>query len=377
MSTKPQSSSGLEGIIATRSAICEVDEDNCELYYYGYSIKDLAENSSFEEVAYLLLHGKLPNKKRLESFKKKLLNERNIPEKALDVIKRLPRDTDPMDVLKIAVGDLQTMDPDASLNSNEANMRKAIRLIAKIPTVITTHYHFIHGNIVVKPHKELSFASNFLYMLNGKIPDDYESEVLDKSLILYAEHELNASTFAARIVASTLSDMHSAVIAAIAALKGPLHGGANERAMEMILKIERPERAEEWVRNALLRKRRIMGFGHRVYKKEDPRSPIIKKLSKGLSERRGERRWFDISQIVEKVMNTEKGLHANLDFYSSSAYYLLDIPILLYTPIFVVSRVTGWVAHIMEQYKDNRLIRPRAEYIGPAKREYIPLEDRS
>ncbi|MGR3220028.1 MAG: citrate/2-methylcitrate synthase [Candidatus Anammoxibacter sp.] len=377
MSTKPESASnGLEGIIAARSAICEVDEDNCELYYYGYSIKDLPENSTFEEVAYLLLNGELPGKDALRDFCKKLANEREIPEKAIDIIKDLPRDTNPMDVLKIIVGDLQTMDPDASSNSNAANMRKAIRLIAKIPTIITTHYHLIHGNEPVKPNKELSLATNFLYMLNSKLPEDFEAAVLDKSLILYAEHELNASTFAARVVASTLSDMHSAVIAAIAALKGPLHGGANERAMEMILEIGSPANAESWIKDALAKKRKIMGFGHRVYKKEDPRTPIIKKMTMELSERLNEKRWFEISQITEDIMKTEKGLHANLDFYSSSAYYLLGIPIVLYTPIFVISRVTGWIAHIMEQYNDNRLIRPRAEYTGPAKRQYINIEDR-
>ncbi|MGR3317652.1 MAG: citrate/2-methylcitrate synthase [Candidatus Anammoxibacter sp.] len=377
MGTKPESASGLEGIIAARSSICEVDEDNCELYYFGYSIKDLPGNATFEEVAYLLLNGELPDKDELKDFCKKLAHEREIPEKAIDVIKDLPRDTDPMDVLKIIVGDLQTLDPDASSNSNDANMRKAIRLIAKIPTIITTHYHLIHENRPVKPNPSLSLAANFLYMLNSKLPEDFEVDVLDKSLILYAEHELNASTFAARVIASTLSDMHSAVIAAIAALKGPLHGGANEKAMEMLLEIGSPANAESWVKDALSKKKRIMGFGHRVYKKEDPRTPIIKKIAKELSDRLGEKRWFEISQITENIMNTEKGLHANLDFYSSSAYYLLGIPIPLYTPIFVASRVTGWIAHIMEQYNDNRLIRPRAEYIGPEKRKYINIDDRS
>jgi citrate synthase len=255
-------------------------------------------------------------------------------------------------------------------------MRKAIRLIAKIPTLITDHYHFSQGREPVKPNPQLSLAANFLYMLKGKEPESFESGVLDKSLILYAEHELNASTFAARVVASTLSDMHSAIVAAIGALKGPLHGGANERAMEMLLEIGRPEKVEFWIKNALAEKKRIMGFGHRVYKRQDPRNPIIKKMSKELGERLNNNLWFEISQKVEKIIDVEKGLHPNLDFYSSSAYYLLGIPIPLYTPIFVASRVTGWVAHVMEQYSDNRLIRPRAEYIGPERRNYIPLEDR-
>lgn len=376
MSNKPVTFGGLDGIIAGISSICEVDEDHSELFYYGYSIKDLAENSTFEEVAYLLLKGNLPCKDELEDFSKELSEEREVTEQTVDVIKRLPKETDPMDVLKIAIDDLHTMDPDASSNTNEANARKAIRLIAKIPTIITINYHIIQGKKPIKPHPKLSHAANFLYMLNRKKPEDIKSNVLDKSLILYAEHEFNASTFVARVVASTLSDMHSAVIAAIAALKGQLHGGANERAMEMILEIRRPERAETWVKEALSKKKRIMGFGHRIYKKEDPRTPIIKKITKELGERLNENRWFVISQKIEDIMNVEKGLHANLDFYSSSAYYLLGIPIPLYTPIFAASRVTGWTAHIMEQYNDNRLIRPRAEYIGVERRKYVPLKDR-
>lgn len=368
--------SGLEGVIAGRTSICEVDEERCHLYYRGYSIADLAENSNFEEVAYLLLKGDLPNKKDLENFSRELLSEREIPEKIIDIIKNIPKETDPMDILKIAVGIFQTMDPDASSNMADANMRKAIRLIAKIPSIITSHYHISQGRNPIKPNPKLSLAANFLYMLKGKEPEDFESDVLDKSLILYAEHELNASTFAARIIASTLSDLHSAIGAAIGALKGPLHGGANERAMEMLLEIGEPEKAESWMKDALFRKKRIMGFGHRVYKREDPRNPIIKKMSKELGDRLGENQWFEISQKVEEIINTEKGLHPNLDFYSSSAYYLLGIPISLYTPIFVASRVSGWAAHVMEQYNDNRLIRPRSEYIGPKKRKYIPVEER-
>ena len=376
MNTEQKSADGLEGIIAGRSSICEVDEENCELYYRGYSILDLAEHSNFEEVAYLLLNGDLPDKEDLDEFRKQLSTEREIPQKVYEVLKGLPPKTNPMDVLKIAVGILQTVDPDASSNSEEANMRKAIRLIAKIPTVITDNYHFSHGNEPVKPNPHLSLAANFLYMLTGKEPEAFESDALDTSLILYAEHELNASTFAARVVVSTLSDMHSGIIAAIGALKGPLHGGANERAMEMLLDIDEPEKAESWIKNALSQKKKIMGFGHRVYKKMDPRNPVIKRISKELGERHGNSKWFEISEIVEKIIDKDKGLHPNLDFYASSSYYLLGIPISLYTPIFVASRVTGWVAHVMEQYSDNRLIRPRAEYTGTTKRKYVPIEDR-
>ena len=376
MSAEQKIAAGLAGIITGRSSICEVDEENCELYYRGYSILDLAEHSNFEEVAYLLLKGELPEKKNLGEFQNKLSEEREIPHKVDEVLKGLSAKTDPMDVLKIAVGILHTVDPDASSNEEEANIRKAIRLIAKIPTIITDNFHFSHGNEPVKPNPHLSLAENFLYMLKGKEPEAFESSALEKSLILYAEHELNASTFAARVVVSTLSDMHSGIIAAIGALKGPLHGGANERAMEMLLEIEEPEKAESWIKDALLQKKRIMGFGHRVYKKMDPRNPVIKKMSKELGERQGVNKWFEISEIVEKIIDREKGLHPNLDFYASSSYYLLGIPIPLYTPIFVASRVSGWIAHVMEQYSDNRLIRPRAEYTGEKKREYVPIEDR-
>ncbi len=376
MNNKPIIASGLEGVIAGRTSICKIDEDQCELFYGGYSIDDLASNSSFEEVTYLLLYGDLPDKKSLEDFCNKLSAERKIPVELINIIKKLPRGIDPMDVLKIAVGILHTSDPDGTSNTDDANIRKAVRLIAKIPTIITYDYRITNDTEPVEPNPRLSFASNFLYMLNGEEPESYKSDVLDKSLILYAEHGLNASTFAARVVASTLSDLHSAVIAAIGALKGPLHGGANERVMEMLLEIGDVEKVEPWIKKALSEKKRIMGFGHRVYKKQDPRNPIIKGLVKELGERLGNNKWFEMSQEMEDVVTAEKGLHPNLDFYTSSAYYLLGIPIPLYTPIFVASRVTGWIAHVMEQYNDNRLIRPRSEYVGHERRKYIPLEDR-
>ena len=376
MNDKPKIASGLEGVIAGRTSICKIDEDKCKLFYGGYSIDDLALNSNFEEVTYLLLNGDLPDKKGLEDFCNKLSAEREIPVELIDIIKELPRETDPMDVLKIAVGILHTSDPDGTSNTDDANMRKAIRLIAKIPTIITYDYRITNDLEPVEPNSRLSFASNFLYMLNGEEPESYKSDVLDKSLILYAEHGLNASTFTARVVASTLSDLHSAVIAAIGALKGPLHGGANERVMEMLLEIGDPEKVEPWIKQALSEKKRIMGFGHRVYKKQDPRNPIIKGLVKELGERLGNNKWFEMSQKMEDIVTAEKGLHPNLDFYTSSAYYLLGIPIPLYTPIFVASRITGWIAHVMEQYNDNRLIRPRSEYVGHERRKYVPLEDR-
>jgi citrate synthase len=369
-------SPGLEGIIAGRTTICKVDEERGELLYRGYPIEELVESSSFEEVAYLLLMGELPEKLALEEFCNKLKEERDIPGEIKQVIRCIPPITHPMDVLKIIVGVLGAMDPDASSNTEEANVRKAIRLVSRFPTVITTYYRISLGKEPVKPDKDLSHAANFLYMLKGKEPEDFESRALDTSFILYAEHEFNASTFAARVTASTLSDMHSAVVSAIGALKGPLHGGANERAMEMLLEIGDPEKAEAWVKGALSRKKRIMGFGHRVYKKEDSRTSFIKKTVKELSEREGEKRWFDIARGVEDVMAREKGLHANLDFYSGPAYYLLGIPISLYTPIFAAARVVGWAAHVMEQFACNRLIRPRGEYTGPERKRFTPLKDR-
>lgn len=376
MDAKTPIAAGLEDIIAGKSSICEVDEKMCELFYYGYSIVELAEKSTFEEVAYLLLYGNLPKKEELAAFSAKLIEEMKLDDKVKDVIRLIPHKTDPMDVLKIAIGIEQTIDPDASSNTNETNIQKAIRIMAKIPSIITYHHHCAQNSEDVIPNPNLSFPANFLYMLRGNEPESTETMVLDKSLILYAEHELNASTFAARVIASTLSDMHSAVIAAIAALKGPLHGGANERVMEMLLEIDTPENVEPWIMDALTKKKRIMGFGHRVYKRKDPRSPIIKKMAKELSEKSGNNKWFEMSEKIEVIINREKGLHDNLDFYSSSVYYLLGIPIPLYTPIFVISRITGWVAHIMEQYNDNRLIRPRAEYIGPDKREYVKIDNR-
>lgn len=367
---------GLEGIIAGHSSICNVDEDKCQLFYRGYAITDLAENSTFEETAYLLLKGELPDEKSLKEFHESLCAHRELPKEVEETLRWLPKEADPMDALKVAVGVLETTSKDAASNAPEDNMRKAIRLIARMPVLITTHYHISQGKEPVKPRTDLSHAANFLYMLKGKEPDAFEAEVLDKTFILYAEHELNASTFAARITASTLSDMHSAIITAIGTLKGSLHGGANERVMEMILEIGEAGKAEEWVLNAMKEKKKIMGFGHRVYKTGDPRNPIIKAMSRQLSERSGEKRWYEISEIVEKVVDREKGLHANLDFYSSSAFYFMGIPIPLYTPLFVASRIVGWAAHVMEQHADNKLIRPRADYTGPAPRNYAAMGKR-
>ncbi len=367
-------SPGLEGVIAGKTSICKVDEERGELLYRGYPIEELVEHSSFEEVAYLLLYGELPGKSELEAFCDEITDDRDLPNEVKRVIGCLPAGTHPMDVIKVIVGVLGSIDPDARSNTEEANLRKAVRLVARIPTVITAHYRILEGKEPIRPDRKLSHAGNFLYMLNGEWPEDFEARALDTSLILYAEHEYNASAFAARVTSSTLSDLHSAVVSAIGTLKGPLHGGANEKAMEMLLEIGEPGNVEQWVKGALSEKKRIMGFGHRVYKKEDPRTVYIKKMAEELSEREGETRWFEIARRVEDLMASEKGLHANLDFYSGPLYYLLGIPIVLYTPIFAASRVAGWAAHVMEQLADNRLIRPRAEYTGPEKRKFTPLE---
>ncbi|GMQ80003.1 MAG: citrate synthase [Thermodesulfobacteriota bacterium] len=376
MTDKPITSAGLEGVIAGETSICNIDEDECVLYYRGYSIVDLARYSTFEETAYLLLDGELPNKKELKEFCDALSAARELPKEVEQILYWLPPETDPMDALKVAVGVLEATSPDAVSNTFEDNRKKAIRLISRMPVIIATHYQISKKKEPVKPRADLSIAANFLYMLHGKEPDDFASNILDKSFILYAEHEFNASTFAARITASTLSDMHSAIITAIGTLKGPLHGGANERVMEMLIEIGEPAKAETWIKNALNQKKKIMGFGHRVYKKGDPRNPFVKQFASELGEKAGENRWFEISQIVENIVDQEKGLHANLDFYASSTYYLMGIPIPLYTPLFAAARVTGWAAHVMEQHGDNRLIRPRGNYTGPGKREYVSMDER-
>jgi citrate synthase len=355
---------GLEGIIADTSSICDV-EDEKGLIYRGFSIDDLSENALFEEVAYLLLFGKLPDAQELENFISLLSQERDIPEDLLSIIRKLPQSSNIMDVLKASISILALYDPDVSDNSRNANIRKAIRLIAKTPTIITASYRIFQGKEPIQPDLKLSHTQNFFSMLNGKVPKDFIVKVLNVSLILYAEHEFNASTFSARVTASTLSDMYSAITSAIGTLKGPLHGGANEKVMEMILEIGEVDKVEIWIKNALARKERIMGFGHRVYKKGDSRSGIIKKFSKELGEYLGQGKWYRISCIIEDVMLREKGLYPNLDFYSATALYQMGIPIELFTPVFVASRITGWTAHVIEQHENNRLIRPRCLYTGP------------
>jgi 2-methylcitrate synthase len=377
---RPAYSPGLEGVIAGESALCLVDEGEAGLRYRGYAIGDLAEHGSFEEVAFLLLFGHLPTAKELSDFRAELALQSVLPRPIESFLSAVPPGSHPMDVLRTGVSLLGMVDPDAADNSHEANVRKSLRLLAQVPLLVSAAYRFANAAPLAPPHAELSFADNLLYLLTDRKGDGQAramARVLDVSLTLYAEHEFNASTFAARVTASTMTDLHSAVTSAIGTLKGPLHGGANEAVAEMFLEIGRREQAERWVRDALANKRRIMGFGHRVLKKGDSRSAIIQRHTDSLSRMCGDRRWYDIATAVERIMQEEKGLYPNLDFYTAAAYLLMAIPRALYTPVFVCSRITGWCAHVIEQQDHNRLMRPRALYTGPAKREYVPLDRRT
>jgi 2-methylcitrate synthase len=373
-------SPGLEGVIAGESALCQVDEGDVGLRYRGYAVSDLAGQATFEEVAYLLLYERLPTRKDLDDFARELRTAWPLPGPVEAFIGVVPPDAHPMDILRTGISLLGMTDAEASSTSHDANLRKAVRLLAQIPTIITNAHRLAHGKRHVQPREDLRFAENLLYLLTDRAGDEQATamaRVLDASLILYAEHELNASTFAARVTASTLTDLHAAVTAAVATLKGPLHGGANEAVAAMLLEIKTRDRAEAWVRDALAHKRRVMGFGHRVLRKGDPRSLIIQRHAEALSRACGDTRWYDIAGILDHVMHEEKGLYPNLDFYTAVAYLLMGIPRDLYTPLFVCSRVSGWCAHIIEQQDHNRLIRPRARYTGPSPRAYVPLDQRT
>jgi citrate synthase len=360
-------------VIGGQTRLSRIDEG---LQYRGYTIEELARDSSFEEVAYLLLVGELPSRPQFDTFRQLLVAERAVPGEIIDVLRQIPADAPPMDVLRSGVSLLGHFDADTGDDGHEANVRKAVRLTAQIPTLLAARHRLAHGEEPMAPNPSLSHAANLLWLITGREPDPFDARVLDVSLILYAEHEYNASAFAARVTVSTLSDLYSGVVSAIGALKGPLHGGANEAAMEMLLEIGSPERAEAWVRQALAARHRVMGFGHRIYKHGDRRAAILKEYARQLGERRGDLRWHQISATLERVMAEEKGLYPNVDFPCGSTYYLLGLPVDLYTPIFVASRVTGWAAHIIEQLDNNRLIRPRSEYIGPPSRAYVPLNAR-
>jgi citrate synthase len=367
---------GLEGIIAAQSRISDVNGIEGKLIYCGYDIHDLAEHSTFEETIHLLWHGRLPSRGELQSLSQQLGGEASLPAEILQLIKALPADANPMDMLRTIVSALAFFDPDGADMSRKANVRRAARLTAKFPTIVSTFERVRNGLAPVEPRSDLSVAANFLYTLRGEIPDEIAARTMDVAFILHADHELNASTFAARVTAATLSDMYSAIVSAIGTLKGPLHGGANEGVIKNLLEIGSVEGVESWLKKALAEKKKIMGFGHRVYRTEDPRATHLREMSRQLCERTGEKKWYEMSRRMEEVMKREKGLNPNVDFYSASTYYALGIPTDLFTPIFACSRISGWTAHLLEQYANNRLIRPRAEYTGPRGLKYSPVDER-
>ncbi|WP_428909357.1 citrate synthase [Niallia sp. Krafla_26] len=366
---------GLEGVVAATSSVSSIINDT--LTYVGYNIDDLTENASFEEVIYLLWHRKLPTNEQLIELKQQLAKSAELPQGVLDGFKSYPIDqVHPMAALRTAVSQLALFDPEADQMDPEANYRKAIRLQAKMPTIVAAFARIRKGLEPVEPREDLSFAANFLYMLSGEKPAPIAEEAMNKALILHADHELNASTFTARVCVATLSDVYSGITAAIGALKGPLHGGANEAVMKMLTEIGTPDNVESYIREKLIRKEKIMGFGHRVYKYGDPRAKHLRLMSQKLTTLTGQPEYYDMSVKIENIVTSEKKLPPNVDFYSASVYHSLGIDHDLFTPIFAVSRVSGWLAHILEQYENNRLIRPRAEYVGPGMQEYVPIEKR-
>src|SRR5258706_10074449 len=367
---------GLEGIVAAESRISDVNGDKGELIYSGYDIHDLAEHSTFEEVIYLLWHGELPTRAALQELQQSLSDETGLPTAIQELIGAIPKDASPMDMLRTVVSALSFYDPDGADMSAEANERKAIRLTAKFPTIVTTFQRMRNGLKPIEPRKDLSIAGNFLFTLRGEEPDEVSTRTMDVAFILHADHELNASTFAARVTAATLSDIYSAIVSAIGTLKGPLHGGANEGVIKNLLEIGSVEAVEAWVKDAFAHKRKIMGFGHRVYRTVDPPAIHLAEMSRQPGERTGQTKWYEMSRKMEEVVMREKHLNANVDFYSASTYYALGIPTDLFTPIFACSRISGWTAHVLEQFRNNRLIRPRAEYVGPRGLKYVPIEER-
>ena len=368
---------GLQDVVAATSSICWIDGQKGILSYRGIDIHDLAEHSTFEEVCYLLWFGHLPKQTELDEMKTAMGRSRDLPEPVVQLLNSLPADAPPMDVLRTAVSALSHFDPDVAANDKPANLRKTYRLTGQIASIVATADRIRNGLEPVSPDPELSHAANFVYMLTGNKPDATAERALDVALILHADHEFNASTFAARVTVATLTDMHSAITAAIGTLKGPLHGGANQDVMRMLIDIGETERAETYIKEALARKQKISGFGHRVYRTEDPRATHLRRMSRDLSESSGNRTWFETSRVIEEVVKREKNINANVDFYSATVYYNLGIPVDLFTPLFAVSRISGWTAHVLEQLDNNRLIRPRAEYTGPPHpAPYIPMNER-
>ncbi|WP_423743519.1 citrate synthase (plasmid) [Haladaptatus sp. SPP-AMP-3] len=372
---------GLEGVVVAESALSHIDGDEGKLIYRGYTIEDLARGASYEEVLYLLWHGELPNRDELEAFSDSMTEEREVDDGVMDTVRELAEsDSEPMAALRTAVSMLATYDPDDSdtdPSDREANLRKGRRITAKIPTILAAFTRIRNGDEPVEPRADLGHAANFLYMLNDEEPDDVLADVFDQALVLHADHGLNASTFSAMVTSSTLADLHSAVTSAIGTLSGSLHGGANANVMRMLKEVDDSDQdSVEWVQNALDEGRRVAGFGHRVYNVKDPRAKILSEQSEELGEAAGDTKWYEMSVAIEEYMKEEKGLAPNVDFYSASTYYQMGIPIDIYTPIFALSRVGGWIAHVLEQYDDNRLIRPRAKYVGDEDVEFVPIDER-
>ncbi len=367
---------GLAGVVADASAISNVIPEKRALYYRGYPVHELAEKCRFEEVAYLLLYGELPTRAQLEAFEQEERSQRGLDETVHRLLALIRTDAAPMDVLRTAVSLLGANDPEATGADIDTIRRKAIGLMAKLPTIVAADRRRRHGLEFIPPREDLTFAENFFHMYFGEVPDAEVVKAFDVSLILYAEHSFNASTFTARVITSTLSDYYSAITGAIGALKGPLHGGANEEVMRMLKPFRSPEEARQWVEEALARKQKIMGFGHRVYRYGDSRVPIMERYTRRLAEHLGYQDLMAIYDAIQEVVVQQKGIYPNLDYPTGPAYYMMGFDIETYTPIFVMSRITGWSAHVMEQLADNRIIRPLSRYVGPPERPVPPLEAR-
>jgi len=374
--TDQKTTGGLSGVVAAETALCFIDGAEGKLWYRGWDIHVLARHASYLEAVYLLWYDALPTQVELAAFEGTLASQRAIPSSVLEALRALPADSAPMAVLRTGVSALGQVDPEADDISHEADLRKAGRLVAQVPTIVASFDRIRRGLDPIDPDPDVGHAANFLYMLSGERPGPAAARALDTSWLLYLEHGLNASTFTARVVASTLADMHSAITAGISALKGPLHGGANEKAMEMLLEIGATARASDYVSRALADKRKIMGFGHRVYQTEDPRATHLRRMAEELSREAGDTRWFDLSRAVESEMLERKGIRCNVDYYCATVYYSLGLPIDLFTPLFAVGRTAGWAAHVMEQHMHNKLIRPRAEYTGELDRPWVPIDRR-
>jgi citrate synthase len=374
--TETQFVRGLQDVVAAETDISYVDGVNGDLYYKGYNIHDIADTATYMEVSYLLLYGNLPTKSQLDEFRLQTVTEMRIPAQLVKMIEFMPPSSHPMAVLRTAVSALAYFDPDSIDNSEAANKRKAVRLIAQIPTIVAYLYRIRNNMNLLSPDPQINMAANILYMLHGKIPSESHMRAMDQLLLLHADHGMNASTFAARVTASTHADMHAAITSAIGTLHGPLHGGANERVMKMLKEINNVEEVDEYINSMLAQGQRVMGFGHRVYKKEDPRAKHLRKSSEELTSSPHDRNFFKIAHRIEDIVMEKKGIYPNVDFYSATVQHALGIPEEFYTTIFAASRISGWAAHVLDQYRNNRLIRPTSKYIGTFNRKFVPIEER-